>query len=204
MNKQMRYENPVRLQELNPRGTLSRIGLQKDQVVCDIGAGSGIFTILAASMTGKTVFALEIDDELINVIKEKAKQEGLNNIQVMKVQDDRFDLESSSIDLVLLVTVLHEISDKVAFLEEVKRILNDHGKIAVIEFHKCVTPMGPPLQVRLGQDELLDLFAKVGYQPLESFELGANFNCSILKFEKGMPTKPVIKTNKSIISSLSH
>lgn len=183
MNKQVKFENPARLQELNPTETLLRIGLQNGQVICDIGAGSGIFTIPAASITDNTVFALEINDELITVIAEKASREGLTNVRVMKVQGNDFGLQTGSVDLALLVTVFHEINDKDLFLQEVKRILNDHGKVAVIEFHKRDTPMGPPLPHRISQDEILAHFEDAGLCLKESFELGPNFNCSIFMKE---------------------
>lgn len=179
MNMQMKLENPVRLQELKPMETLLRIGLQKGQVVCDIGAGSGIFTIPVASITNNTVFALEINENLIPVITEKARSQGLNNIQVMLVQGSNFGLADHSVDLALLVTVLHEIDDKAMFIKEIKRILNAHGSVAVIEFHKRETPMGPPLQYRISQDELLAYFSVSGLHLKENFELGPNLNCSI-------------------------
>lgn len=179
MNLQTKFENPTRLQELMPRETLLKIGLHNGQIVCDIGAGSGIFTIPAASITENTVFALEINDELITVITEKAKSRSLSNVQVTRVQGNKFPLQTSSVDLALLVTVFHEIVDKNEFLHEVSRILNDHGKVAVIEFHKRITPMGPPLQHRISQDDLQVHFAESGLYLRDSFELGPNFYCSV-------------------------
>jgi ubiquinone/menaquinone biosynthesis C-methylase UbiE len=171
MNGQMKFENPARLQELNPAETLLRIGLQNGQVVCDIGAGSGIFTIPAALMTDQAVIALEINEELIPIIIEKACSQGLSNIQAIKVQGSNFTLQTGSVDLVLLVTVFHEIDDKALFHQEVWRILNDYGKVAVIEFHKRETPMGPPLPHRISQDAILAHFADSGFYLKDKFQL---------------------------------
>lgn len=189
MNMQMKLENPARLQELKPTETLLRIGLQKGQVVCDIGAGSGIFTIPAALITDNTVFALEINEKLIPVITEKARSQGLSNIQVMQVRGSNFGLADHTVDLALLVTVFHEIDDKVIFLQEIRRILNVQGKVAVIEFHKRETPMGPPLLHRIGQEELSTFFAKSGLYLKDSFELGPNMYCSIFVPAEGSNEK---------------
>jgi ubiquinone/menaquinone biosynthesis C-methylase UbiE len=176
-----KFENPVRLQELKPEETLLRIGLQNGQIVCDIGAGSGIFTIPAATLTENTVFALEINDELIPVIREKAGALNLGNVQVLKVEGNDFGLETGSVDLALLVAIFHEISNKEQFLEEVVRILADHGKVAVIEFHKRDTPMGPPLSHRVSRNALLVHFEKAGSYLQEEFELGPNYYCAVLQ-----------------------
>ncbi len=176
-----KLENPVRLAELAPLETLKRIGLGNEQVVCDIGAGSGVFTIPAANITTNKVFALDINEEMLSIIAEKASKERLENITCIKVKDNRFSIENDSIDLALLVTVLHEIPNKEDFLAEVKRILNINGKVALIEFHKNETPMGPPLSHRISQEETNGIFQSLGFMQYDAFDLGANFYCQVYK-----------------------
>lgn len=181
MNMIQKLENPVRLQELNPIETLQRIGLQQNETVCDIGAGSGIFTIPASRMTTKKVYALEINDEMLTLISKKAQAEGINTIEAVKVENDSFNIESNIVDLTMMVTVLHEVKHKATFLSEVKRILKPTGKVAVIEFHKQVTSMGPPIEHRLGYDELLELFSDEGFTSKVKFNLGENFYCAVFE-----------------------
>lgn len=178
-NRQSKFENPVRVAELRPEETLKRIGLREDQVLCDIGAGSGVFTIPAAKMTDQTVYALEINDEMLSIIAEKAKAENLANIQPVKVAGGHFDLEDESVDIVLMVTVFHEIPDRAGFLREVKRISKDKGKTAVIEFHKTHTPFGPPVDHRIAKDEVMNNLTNAGLELLEGFDLGENFYCVV-------------------------
>ncbi|HYE67047.1 MAG TPA: methyltransferase domain-containing protein, partial [Anaerovoracaceae bacterium] len=110
-SKQMRMENPLRIAELNPLETLIRIGLGENDTVCDIGAGSGIFTIPAAQITKNKVYALEIDDEMLEVIGEKMKNLSLSNIELVKVNGDKFPIEDQTVDFTLMVTVFHEIEN---------------------------------------------------------------------------------------------
>ena len=180
-HSQMKLENPVRLTELKPEETLKRIGLQEYHVLCDIGAGSGIFTIPAANITKNKVYALETNEELLSVIAAKAKAEGLSNLEPVKVTGDNFNLEDATVDIVLLVTVLHEISEKTVFLREVKRILKAGGKMAVIEFNKSQTPIGPPQEHRMRKDEVMDNLTKAGLVFLEGFGLGDNFYCVVFQ-----------------------
>jgi ubiquinone/menaquinone biosynthesis C-methylase UbiE len=182
IHKQNKLENPVRLTELNPIDTLNKIGMKANDAICDIGAGSGIFTIPAARITTNKVYALEISDEMLSIIKEKANTEGINNIELVKVNDNNLNMEDGSIDIAIMVTVLHEIDQPTELLKEVKRILKDNGKIAVIEFHKRETPMGPPVEHRMYKEDVIKYLKAIDYIVQKDFDLGDNFNC--LVFEK--------------------
>ena len=72
-----RFENPERLAELSPAKTLIKIGLEDGMTLCDIGAGSGIFSVAAAKITTAKVFATDINPEMLSVIAEKANAQGL-------------------------------------------------------------------------------------------------------------------------------
>jgi len=180
MHQVQKLENPIRLEELNPTETLKKIGVTQEQTLCDIGAGSGIFTIPASSLAEK-VYALEISIDMLNLIREKVNTEEIKNIELVKVEDDSFNIETSSIDIAIAVTVLHEIKNKSTFLDEIKRMLKPEGKVAVIEFHKRSTPIGPMVDHRLGNESVKELFHASGFTLCDEFNLGDNFYCIIFE-----------------------
>jgi ubiquinone/menaquinone biosynthesis C-methylase UbiE len=180
MNRKIsKLEDPERLKELTPPETLKRVGLGGHDVVCDIGAGSGIFTIPAAKITDNLVYALETDDEMLEVIAQKARNEKLTNIKTVKVTGDQFDIKENTADLVILVTVLHEIENKAAFIQEIKRIVKYNGRLVIIEFHKRQTPIGPPIVPRISQDEVMKLCNECGFVQSDEFNLGSNLYCMV-------------------------
>jgi ubiquinone/menaquinone biosynthesis C-methylase UbiE len=181
LSQQMKLENPERIKELKPQETLKKIGLQNDNVVCDIGAGSGIFTLPAADLTKNIVYALEINEDLLAVIGEKAKDGGFTNIELIKVSNDKLAIKDCCVDLALMVTVLHEIIAPALLLKEAKRILKDQGKLAIIEFHKRETPTGPPLDQRIGKVEAKKLLMSLGFKLSAEFDLGENYYCLVLQ-----------------------
>lgn len=181
--KQNKFENPLRLEELKMEETLKKIGLTEDQIMCDIGAGSGIFTIPAAKITKETVYALDINDEMLAIIAEKARTEGIGNIKLIKVEDEHFNLTDQAADIILMVAVLHEISNPTVFLKEVVRIVKDQGRIAVIEFHKRRTTMGPPPEQRLGSDEVSKMLGDTGFKVVKEFDIGDNYYCLVFTAE---------------------
>lgn len=172
-----KLENPLRVQDLAPNSTLLKLGLTQGATVCDIGAGSGIFTIPASQITKNTVYAIDVNKELLEEIDKKAAAEKIHNIRTLLVQDFTYPIEEKSVDFVLLVTVFHEIDEKEALLTSIKRILTEKGKLCIIEFRKEVTPMGPEIDHRIAKEEVQIHLLYSGYHQEEEFELGANFYC---------------------------
>jgi ubiquinone/menaquinone biosynthesis C-methylase UbiE len=183
-HRQSKYENPTRLAELNPPETLRRLGLMDGDVVCDIGAGSGLFSIPAAQLTRAAVYALDIDDGMLAIIRDKAAQAQLPNISTVRVHGLDLGVDAGSVDIALLVTVLHEVPDRTAFVKSVAGLLKPRGKVAVIEFHKRETPLGPPMSIRLSRDEIAADRAAAGLELAESYDLGENLWCAMFREQR--------------------
>jgi ubiquinone/menaquinone biosynthesis C-methylase UbiE len=179
MTPESKLENPARLNELRPVETLKRIGLGEESVLCDIGAGTGIFALAAASLTRGAVYALDIQDSMLEIIARKAAQADAENVRCVKVTDEGFGLPPGVADIALMCSMLHEVADKVRFLTDAAALLKPGGRLAVIEFHKRETPMGPPLSRRLGPDEVAEAAASARLSPSDAFDLGENFNCAV-------------------------
>lgn len=170
-----RLENQVRVNELNPVQTLKKLGFKEGMTLCDIGAGTGIFSMPAAEISGTEVFALEISDEMIQVMERKKEALQMEALKIVKVDSDTLPLEEGQCDMVLLVTVLHELSDKRAMLKEINRVLKPGGTLGIVEFHKRETPMGPPVQHRLDERFVQELCRTAQMGLRDSLELGDNF-----------------------------
>ena len=175
-----KLENPARLQELSPESTMKRIGLEPGMTFADIGAGTGIFAIPAAKMTMEKVFALEISEDMIQLLNQRKEEAGIDNLDVRKVEEG-LPLDYKSCDLVLMVTVFHELDDKEGMLQEIRRALKANGLLAIIEFHGYETPMGPPLPHRIAKEVVQNHAEAHGFQLAESFDLGDNFYCQLYK-----------------------
>jgi len=176
-----KFENPVRITELNPKNTLMKAGFKDTMVLCDIGAGSGIFSFPAAQISSSDIFALEISDDMIEVLENKKSENNTQNIIIRKVESEDLPLDDDICDMAIMVTVLHEIEDKSSMIKEIKRVLKENGKLVVIEFHKDKTPMGPPIDHRISQELVLELCNDNGFKTTEKYRLGDNFYCLVFE-----------------------
>lgn len=176
-----KLENPIRISELDPKNTLLKAGFQDGQTLCDIGAGTGIFSFPAAKISNNTIYAIEISDEMIALLSNRAIENKTKNIIVNKINANELPLDNNSCDMALLVTVFHELNDKDAMLKEIKRILKESGKLLLIEFYKKQTPLGPPLEHRIAEEIVEKTFTSNGFKLSNKFSLGDNLYSLILE-----------------------
>lgn len=170
-----KFENKARLEELNPRDTLKRAGFKEGMVLCDIGAGTGIFSIPATKISDNDIYALEKSDEMIEILKNRIVEKNIKNLKIKKVESNILPIGDKVCDLVIMVTVLHHIDDKEFMIDEIKRILKDNGKLMIIEFHKRETSMGPPVEMRISEEELEEIGVYNNLKIIDKFVLGDNF-----------------------------
>ncbi len=177
-NMNNKLENPNRLAELTPKDTLRRIGLKDGDTFCDVGAGTGIFTFAAAEITNNKIYAVEISNEMLEVLRVRTEEKKLENVMIINgIQA----MPESSCSVILLCTVLHEVPDVQKMVNEIKRIITKGGVLSVIEFHKLQTPMGPSVEHRLDRIQLAEDLRNYGLHQLQHFELGENFYCSVFR-----------------------
>ncbi|MDD2217213.1 MAG: methyltransferase domain-containing protein [Eubacteriales bacterium] len=176
-----KLENPKRVAELSPKNTLERIGLGENDTFCDVGAGTGIFTFAATKITKGKVYAVEKSEEMLAILEKSTKDMNAQNITIV---NDIKMMPKSSCKIVLLCTVLHEVSDVPGIMNDIAGILIKGGILSIIEFHKHQTPMGPPIEHRLDSLELDEIIRNYELYKTNQFTLGDNFYCSVFKLDE--------------------
>lgn len=135
-------ENPARKAELSPEKLLNIIPMKATDTILDFGAGTGYFTISAAKAVSGQVYALDVDAEMLEIIKAKALQENIGNIIPVLSDGQNLALPEGSIDLVIASLVLHEIHPLHHALIRIKNVLKENGHLICVELE----PKGQPSQ----------------------------------------------------------
>ena len=103
--------------------------------VADIGAGSGWFTVRAAKRVGAKgrVYAVEINQEYINHINDRAKKENLANISTILGKTDDPLLPTGAVNAVLILKTYHEIAEPIRFMKNLRIGLRDYASVGIID-----------------------------------------------------------------------
>ncbi|GAB6156638.1 class I SAM-dependent methyltransferase [Desulfosporosinus burensis] len=174
-DKIIKFENHIRVAELNPKNSLIKAGFKENMILCDIGAGTGVFTFPATEISKNDIYALEISDSMIELLKSRVAERNIKNLKIKKVESTILPLDNHSCDMAIMITVLHEIENKEFMLNEIKRVLKPKGKLMIIEFHKKKTPMGPPVDHRISEEYVEEIGNSKGLITFNKFSLGENF-----------------------------
>ncbi|WP_088186957.1 methyltransferase domain-containing protein [Desulfosporosinus sp. FKA] len=172
-----KLDDQWRRQNLPPRPTLEKLGLNSDDTLADVGCGIGYFTIPAAEVikSPNKVFALDTSEEMLAEVEKRADAAGISNIVLIKTEEYGLKLPDQAVSFVLLVNVLHEIDNQEGFLGEVYRILKTDGKIALIDWKKKETEMGPPLDHRISSQDAQGLLQTASFELLKEMSFAETF-----------------------------
>jgi ubiquinone/menaquinone biosynthesis C-methylase UbiE len=157
-------EDPKRDTWQKPEGILNALEIGKGQAVADIGAGSGYLTVKLSECVGSagTVYAVDIQQEMLDYISKRLGTEGLKNVILVLGSMDDPKLSPSSLDIAILLSTYHEIAQPIDFMKKIKSALKPHGRLAILEFSD-ESPIGPPLKVRLPEDLVINELKQAGF-----------------------------------------
>lgn len=129
------FESEDRAKNLQIDRVMDILKITEGKSVADIGAGSGWFTVRAATRVGDKgkVFAVEINQEYINHINDRAKNEGFGNIETILGTEDNPKLPKDAVDAVLILKTYHEFAQPLKVLKNVRLALKKDALIGIID-----------------------------------------------------------------------
>lgn len=148
-----------------PDKVVEALGLRSDEVVADIGAGTGYFSRRMAKKAAK-VYAIDIEEELL----ERAAASSPDNVETVLATTDDPKLPADSVDTVFICNVLHHIHHRDAYYEKLRTALKPGGRIVIVDFFKKEVPVGPPVSMKLSEQEVVGEFAAAGFEKSASHD----------------------------------
>lgn len=172
----------------------SEIQLQPGMTFLDVACGYGYYSIAASKYVAEAgiVCAVDLWQEGIDHLSNHIKEHNINNIHpVLADARKKLPLKSSSVDICLLATVLHDfIHEKTeeGVLKEIGRILKQGGRLAVVEFKKMESHPGPPIEIRIAPVEVDKKVAPHGFMILKLIEIGEFHYLFLFRKKRRMPS----------------
>ncbi len=140
---------------------ISSLNPSPEDIVLDVGSGDGTISI-ELSRKVREVYAIDFSNEAHKLMEKRTSESGVKNVHPIKA-DVCKGIPVKGFNAVLMVTSFHDFSCREKLLDEFRENSSGKLKLAVVEFKKEETSMGPPMEMRIAKDELDGIFRKHGF-----------------------------------------
>ncbi len=162
----------------HPARNVSVLGVEPGMKIADLGSGSGAYVLALAEallMSG-TVYAIDVQKELLRRIKNEAEKRGLTNVEIVwgNLEEKEGSKLAPKMDLVLISNLLFQLDDHKAVLSEAARVLKIGGRVAIIDWTESFGNMGPHTDAVVTKEEAYELARGAGLTFVKEFAAGAH------------------------------
>ena len=160
-------ENGRRLDGLAIDRVVASIGLSPGDVVADIGAGTGIFSVPMAREVAPEgmVYSVEVDAGFLPIIEAKARENGVDNVEAVLGEFGDPKLPRN-VDVAFIHDVLHHIEERQAYIQALAQYMSIGSRIVVVDYDKNVegVPHSNQPEMLIGPEEVAGWMRTAGFE----------------------------------------
>lgn len=164
------------------------VGVKPGMTVADIGAGTGLFSMLFANEVGRTgwVYAVDIAPPFLKHIVQQGEREKLFNISPVLCSEKSVSLAPGSIDLAFICDTYHHFEFPTRTLDSLHSALREKGSLVVIDFERIPGKSRPWLldHVRAGKETFRKEIENAGFTFVEEVKVEGLKENYFLRFKK--------------------
>lgn len=165
----------------DPVKNLRAFGLKEDDIVVDLGAGTGFYSVAAGHIvTRGKIYAVEIVKDFLATIKNKVKEAGLGNVEILwgDIEKERGTKIGDGVaDAVIASNILFQVENKEQLIIEIKRILKQKGRVLLIDWSESQIIGAKTI---VPKNKALEMFEKKGFILQRDIDAGAHHYGMIL------------------------
>lgn len=167
---------------------LNAANVPEDARIADIGAGTGLYSLMFADKVGPkgVVYAIDIEPRFLKLIGQRAADLDVGNIVAVLGRDKDITLPPSSVDLVFIADTYHYFSDRPAIMTTVKDALSPRGRLIILDYTLDETHKDDPQRahVRFGKAGMINEVTSFGFKLVEEPQVEGLNDIYMLVFEK--------------------
>jgi cyclopropane fatty-acyl-phospholipid synthase-like methyltransferase len=167
-------ENGRRLDALAIDRVVASIGLSPGDVVADIGAGTGIFSVPMAREVAPEglVLAVEVDAGFLPIIDAKARENGVDNVRTVLGEFGDPKLPQS-VDIAFFHDVLHHIEQRQAYIIALAQYMSVGSRIVVVDYDMNVegVPHSNEPAMLISPDQVAGWMRAAGFEPTREIDM---------------------------------
>ena len=167
-------ESGRRMESLEIERVVAQMGLQPGEIVADIGAGTGIFSVpLARAVgTGGRIISVEVDAGFLPLIAQKAELGQVSNITPILggFTDPRLP---TAPDVAFFHDVLHHIQDREGYIRALSGYMRSGSRIVVVDYDMNVpgVPHSDDPTMLISPDQVAGWMAAAGFEVTRNIDM---------------------------------
>ena len=167
------FYRPERVESEKPEELLDLLGIEEGDVVADIGAGVGFFSLRAAARVGRTgkVLAVDVQPEMIAGLEMMMERFGHENIVPILGDLDDPKLPTDSVDHVLIVIAYNEFSHPVEMMRHLRRAMKRNAQMLIVEYKaEDLSSRVQPLH-KMSEAEIMEEIPALGFRRVRVIDI---------------------------------
>lgn len=149
-----------------PDAVIDALDLVGDELLADVGAGSGYFAFrIAEHLPWGSVLALDPERGMVEHVRERAAARGARNVSATVIDPETPRLPAG-VHVVFVCNVLHYVADRRSWLCGIASQLDPGALVVLIGFDEDAPEGGPAPDRRLSQEEIRAHACAAGLAPV--------------------------------------
>jgi arsenite methyltransferase len=159
-------DDPKRDAYQKPHEVLTALNIKPGEVIADIGAGSGYFSLKLAHFVGDKgkVYAVDVSPDMVRHLNRRIRETKASNVVTILADNDDPLLADRSVNRFFICDVWHHVENQTKYLSLMKKMLKPGGEIVMIDFHKKELPLGPPMQMKIAREDVIKQMETNGFR----------------------------------------
>ena len=164
-------ERSEREKEENVSKLIKNMRIKPNDVIADIGAGSGYHAFRMASLAPNgLVYAVDIQTQMLMAIENKKTFSEISNVETILGTEKSVQLPKNSVDKILMVDVYHEFSFPLEMIFSMKNALKSNGELFLIEY-RAEDPLVPIKRIhKMSQKQAVKEMEAAGFKLRKNIE----------------------------------
>jgi ubiquinone/menaquinone biosynthesis C-methylase UbiE len=167
---------------------VAAVGLREGDVIADIGAGTGLYTLLFAEAAGETghVYSVDIEPLFLDLINRRVDDLGYDNVTSVLGRENDVSLPKESVDVVFIADTYHYFNDREEIMRSVYNTLKPGGSLIIIDYDIPSDGVRPSYasHVRFGKAGVASEMEYIGFEPAGEVDVEGLEENYFIRFKK--------------------
>lgn len=164
---------------------IEALSLKSGDRIADIGAGTGVYTLLMAEKVGMTgaVFAVDIEPRFLTLINRRSADLDLSNVTAVLSRETSVTLPAGAVDVAFICDTYNYFDEPEAMMKTVHDALSPGGRLYIVDLD--LTPDRPAsAHIRVGKQALAQEIEGYGFTQKGVIKVEGLSQAYMLAFEK--------------------